>query len=427
MRKYFNTKGSILQLIDFGDSPIFENATTYTNILVWKKGKEKTKSKAWDLSKTYANDTTLDKLLEKEGECDALFSEDSFVVVKGDQSAIKRRIEEVGVPLKDWDISINYGIKTGLNEAFIIDGKKKDELIAKDLKSAEILKPILRVRDIKRYKAEFADLWLIASHNGYTDRNSDRVTAVVVKKNYPAIWEYLINANKETNGQGEKRCDQGNHWTNLRDCAYFAEFEKEKIFIPAMVDSASYLYDDKGYLGNDKTSIITGNGLKYLCALMNSKLLWNYIKQISSTKAGGFFEIKPMYVNQLPIPKIPITQQLPFEILVDCILFCKSRNNAEMDSSSTLLESVIDGLVYDLYFPSEMKAAHCYITDRISSVLKPFKKNDTIAFKTEYITELCKFFRKNEIIYHGLIHRKQKSYNQNGTVSYEFFCSLYSH
>jgi hypothetical protein len=77
-----------------------------------------------------------------------------------------------------------------------------------------------------------------------------------------------------------------------------------------------------------------------------------------------------------------------------------------MESESTLLESVIDGLVFDLYFPAEMKAAHCYITDRIASVLKPFKKSDTNSFKTEYITELCKFFRKDETVYHGLIHRR---------------------
>jgi hypothetical protein len=113
-----------------------------------------------------------------------------------------------------------------------------------------------------------------------------------------------------------------------------------------------------------------------------------------------------MFVENLPVPQIPADKQLPFEILVDSILFCKSRDTADLDSASTLLESVIDGLVYDLYFPDEMKAAHCYITDRIAEVLKPFKKSDTIAFKTEYITELCKFFHKDETIYHGLIHRR---------------------
>ena len=152
------------------------------------------------------------------------------MVVKGEQTAIKKRIEEIGVPLKDWDISINYGIKTGLNEAFIIDGKKKDALIAKDPKNVEIIKPILRGRDIKRYKAEFADLWLINTHNGYTDKNGRRIPRVDVKKDYPAIWEYLNGINKIMEGQVEKRYDQGDHWSNLRNCAYFNEFEKEKIF-----------------------------------------------------------------------------------------------------------------------------------------------------------------------------------------------------
>ncbi|MCF6153251.1 MAG: class I SAM-dependent DNA methyltransferase [Candidatus Kuenenia stuttgartiensis] len=171
MRKFFTGNGAISQLIDFGDSPIFENATTYTNILVWKKDKQEVKTRAWDLSKVYASDASLDDLLVQQGEYEPLFNENSFVVVKGEQTAIKKRIEEIGVPLKDWNILIYRGILTGLNEAFIIDGKKKDELIAKDPKSAEIIKPILRGRDIKRYKAEFADLWLINTHNGYTDKN----------------------------------------------------------------------------------------------------------------------------------------------------------------------------------------------------------------------------------------------------------------
>ena len=90
-------------------------------------------------------------------------SEESWVISSKAEYEIKKRIEEFGTPLKDWDISIYRGVLTGFNKAFIIDGEKKDELIAQDPKSAEIIKPVLRGRDIKRYKAEFADLWLIAT------------------------------------------------------------------------------------------------------------------------------------------------------------------------------------------------------------------------------------------------------------------------
>ncbi|MFA7449155.1 MAG: type II restriction endonuclease, partial [Weeksellaceae bacterium] len=91
------------------------------------------------------------------------------------EQRIKAKIEAVGIPLKDWDINIYRGILTGYNEAFIIDGKKKDELIAEDPKSAEIIRPILRGRDIKRYNYDFADLWLINTHNGVKEKGINRI------------------------------------------------------------------------------------------------------------------------------------------------------------------------------------------------------------------------------------------------------------
>lgn len=405
VRRFFINNGRISQLIDFGDSPIFENATTYTNILIWNKEYQAISPKAWDLSHVYKTDISLENMLGQQGAGDPLFSEDSFVVVKGEQTAIKRKIEEVGVPLKDWEISINFGIKTGLNEAFIIDGNKKDELIRKDRNSANIIKPILRGRDIKRYKAEFSDLWLINTHNGYTDKHGHRIAPIAVKKDYPAIWEHLNKFNAATDMQLEKRSDQGDHWSNLRSCAYFDEIEKEKIFYPEIVFDSAFYFDVKAFYPEATTFIITGERIKYLTALLNSRLLTYAFKTFyaGGDLRGSTFRYKKVFLELLPVPKIAPEAQLPFEILVDCILFCKERN---LDQESGLLESVIDGLVYDLYFTKEMKAAHCYITDRISEIVKPFKKNDTVAFKTEYVTKLCEFCRKDTIIYHGLIHRR---------------------
>lgn len=416
MRKFINNNGSVLQLIDFGDSPIFENATTYTNILVWKKIREKVKTKAWDLSKAYAIDAMLEGMLEKQGECDALFTEDSYVVVKSEQTAIKRKIEQMGIPLKDWDISIYRGILTGLNEAFIIDGKKKDELIAKDPKSAEILKPILRGRDIKRYKAEFADLWLIfipwhfPLHEDISISGNSLKAEKAFQKNYPTIYKHFLEYKNALSNRNKEETGIRYEWYALQRCAasYYQEFEKEKISYSEIVFDSAFTIDANGFYPEATTFTITGERLKFLTALLNSKLLTYAFKKFyaGGDLRGDTFRYKKVFLEFLPVPKLSNESQLPFEILVDCILFCKSRDNADLDSCSSLLESVIDGLAYDLYFPEEMKAAHCYITDRISEVLKPFKKNDTVAFKTEYITELCKFFHKDETIYHGLIHRR---------------------
>lgn len=396
MRRFFLDNGSISRLIDFGDSPIFESATTYTDIVIWQKAKPGAKPRVWDLTTVYEADTTLESLLERQEEGEPLFSEDAFVIASGGQGFIKKRIEEVGVPLKEWGIQINYGIKTGFNEAFIISGKKKDELIARDPKSAEILRPILRGRDIKRYRAEFADLWLISTF-----------PALHLKiRDYPAIQKHLKSFGKRLEQSGEKGCRKktSNKWFEVQDTiAYYPEFEKEKIIIPALTSEASFLFDNHGYYGNDKTTIVTGEGLKYLSAVINSRLLWSYMMQISSTKRGGFFEVKPMYIGQLPVPQVPSNRQLPFETLVDCILFAKSHN---IETEATLFESVIDGMVFDLYFPDEMKKAHCYITDRVAEVIKPFTKDDSQEFKTEYIQQLYSFFKKDKTVYHGLIHRR---------------------
>lgn len=148
-------------------------------------------------------------MLEENSEGESLFSDDSFVIMPTEQADIKKRIEKVRTPLSEWNISIYRGVLTGFNKAFIIGGEKKDKLIAKDPKSAEIINPVLRGRDIKRYKAEFADLWLINSHNGY------REVPPINIDDYPAVKKHLYNYWTNI----EKRYDKGITPYNLRNCA----------------------------------------------------------------------------------------------------------------------------------------------------------------------------------------------------------------
>ncbi len=370
MRNVFLNNGVLSHLIDFGDSQIFENATTYTNILLWhryaasmtqstslsspnasigdpdsKAGFPITPSgmttslKAWDLSKIYSAEASLPTMLEKQGAGDPLFTEDSFVIASGEQAMIKKRIEEVGLPLKQWDVSIYRGVLTGLNEAFIISGKKKDELIAQDPKSAEIIKPILRGRDIKRYKADFADLWLINSHNGYGN-----VPRIDVQKDYPAVWEHLQAVNTATNAGLERRQDKGAHWSNLRNCAYVEDFNTEKIVWLEMSPKPNFLCDITGRFVLNTAYIMTGNSLKYLLAVLNSRSLDFYFPMIATEVRGATRRYIKQYVEQLPIPQISTEAQRPFVTLVDKIL--EAKKNVE-DTSS--YEAEIDRLVYALY------------------------------------------------------------------------------
>ena len=341
MRKYFTDNGNIAQLIDFGDAPFFENATTYTNILVWGKNGLKTGTKAWDLSKVRASNMPLDALLAQHGEYEPLFNENSFVVVKGAQSAIKKKIEEIGIPLKNWDIAINYGIKTGLNEAFIIDSKKKDELVAEDPKSAEILKPILRGRDVKKYKADWARLWLIST-----------LPALQININdYSSVKRYLDTFGERIKQTGKKGCRKktNNKWFEIQDTiAYYPEIENEKILCAEIVFDSAFYYDTKAYYPDVTSFIITGERLKFLTAMLNSKLLTYAFKKFyaGGDLRGNTFRYKKIFLERLPIPRLSPESQRPFELVVDQILSAKQ---SDPGADTTALEREIDQMVYALY------------------------------------------------------------------------------
>jgi hypothetical protein len=209
-REFF-LKYNPTKLIDLG-SGIFESATVDSNILTIQKSLNKNKLKAVVLSKSEKTTdfTNLDFVILKN------LSSDVWAIADENEQNIKLKIEKIGTPLKEWNINIYRGILTGFNEAFIIDENTKNELIKKDPKSEEIIKPILRGRDIRKYEINFAKLYLINSHNN---------PPVDIEK-YPAIKEHLDSYYPQL----EKRGDKGKTPYNLRNCAYLEEFQKEKIF-----------------------------------------------------------------------------------------------------------------------------------------------------------------------------------------------------
>ena len=158
-------------------------------------------------------------------ECD-FASSDSWVILSPIEQSIKRKIEAVGTPLKDWDIQINYGIKTGFNDAFIISTEKRDEILAncktedERHRTDELIRPILRGRDIKRYGYEWAGLWIINTHNGI----KGKLPRIDVNE-YPAIKAHLDQYWDKIS----KRADKGDTPYNLRNCAYMEDFNKPKI------------------------------------------------------------------------------------------------------------------------------------------------------------------------------------------------------
>ena len=231
------------------------------------------------------------------------YTKDAWAILNPIEQSIKAKIEKYGTPLKDWDITINYGIKTGCNEAFIISGEKRKELIAEDPKSDEIIRPILRGRDIKRYGYEFADLWLIAT---FPSKHYDI-------DDYPAVKKWLQSFGKKLEQTGEEYIDEygkkqkcrkktNNKWFETQDSiAYWNDFSKQKIVWSDIATEPTFALIDAGIYFNN-TCYMLCNAPQYILQILNSPLMGWYFRKISTDLGNGQRYFK-QFVELLPIIK----------------------------------------------------------------------------------------------------------------------------
>ena len=327
-RRYFAEQHTPLQLVEMGKD-VFENAIVDTNILIARSGKNDAICKAVDMDrlpdKTFPPAETLwGQLRPRE---DKPWSAMSVI-----EQSIMDEMEAVGTPLKEWDVSIYRGVTTGLNDAFIIDDETKEELVAADPKSAEIIKPLLRGRDIQRWRAEWAGLWLVYARKG------------IAIDRYPAVYSHLRQHQKALSKKAGS-----NQWYELQASPsdkVDALFKKEKLFWMDMSSKGRFTYSDSEMYCNDKGFVIAGKSLKYLCAVLNSTLVTWLIKNTALTTGMGLTQWKKFAVEAIPIPKISSAKQRPFIRLVNRILKAKAD---DPNADTGKLEGEIDRLVYQLY------------------------------------------------------------------------------
>ena len=295
IRKFFIIQTNPLIFIDFGGIKVFKTATVDVNILLYAKEKSTFNTLACTVKDKELKELSL--YVRQHALYTQFKNADSWVIL----SDIEQRIKANGTPLKDWDISINYGIKTGFNDAFIIDGKKRAELIAQDPKSEEIIRPILRGRDIKRYGYEFADLYLINTHNGVKEKGIKRIDI----DDYPAIKAHLDSFYPEI----EKRADQGDTPYNLRNCAYIEDFSKPKIIYQELTQGSSFYLDKNSQFWVSNTGyLITGKNLEYLILFLNSKIIEFVFKKFYSVSLGSTgIRWLAQCIENLPIPFVKDT------------------------------------------------------------------------------------------------------------------------
>ena len=280
-------------------------------------------------------------------------SSESWSILSDIERSIKTKIEAIGTPLKDWDIQINYGIKTGYNDAFIIDSSKRNEILdacqSEDerQRTAEIIRPILRGRDIKRYCYEWDDQYIVAT---FPSRQYDI-------DDYPALKTFLLSfgierleqTGKEYIIDGERvkaRKKTNNKWFETQDSInYWDEFSKPKIVWGNLNARGSYAMAPENMFINAPACMIMP-GSRYLLAVLNSKVADYYIRNLGVVRNGGFFEYKPMFVEQIPVP-------LPKEEVVSSI-----EEVFSSDASEELRDKRLEEIVESMYDFTEQEIAY---------------------------------------------------------------------
>lgn len=335
----------IQSIIDFGDLPVFEEATTYPCILSMKNSNPVETFQAANIQ-TLQFSNGLDDYI-KENTLEVLSSElneSGWTLSDSKVQKILSKLRLKAKPLCEYvEGKIFYGIKTGFNEAFVIDEETKAKLVHEDPKSEEIIKPFLAGRDIKRYQQPQSDKYLIFTRRG------------VEIERYPAILKHL-NQFKENlepkpkDYQGESwpgRKSGSYKWYEIQDAVdYFEEFEKVKILWPGISSEvASFSLDEENYYGNDNNQMIISSE-KYLYAILNSKVSEFFLRSVCDFVRGGYARLKIVYVEKIPIPKVIDSETRSLSEKVTQTLSLKK---ADPNADTSVLEAEIDQLVYELY------------------------------------------------------------------------------
>ncbi|HEH6057605.1 TPA: Eco57I restriction-modification methylase domain-containing protein [Campylobacter jejuni] len=357
LREFLLKNVKFLEYTDLNGIKVFDSATVDTSILCFEKSKSKdNKFKYLALSneilKTCAYDIGLYKDFAEFSQNS--LSKESFTFSDENASALKAKIERIGTPLKEWyGLNINYGIKTGYNEAFIITTEKRNEILAncKDEaekeRTAKLIRKMLRGRDIKRYSYEWAGLWVIGT---FPSLKLDI-------EQYPALKQYLSQFLPRIEQSGEKGCRKktSNKWFETQDnIAYYEEFEKEKIVYPNMNKEFIAFFDNEFFLLNQKCFILSHQSnnkkeLLYLTALLNSNVNFYYFKQIGAKLGASGYEMSKIFVEKLPIPKINSKNQKIADELINLADEILKAKEQDKNANTQELENKINSLVYKLY------------------------------------------------------------------------------
>ena len=343
IRGILSGRNQILILINIEDYQVFESAVVNSAILLTRQTITSSDQDCLVVNTSFSGKVSFDDYITTNGFYypQTEFSNEAWLLVDQPILHLKKKIEMAGRSLEDMKVKIRLGLATGANYAFIIDEERRQTLINQDPRNAELIKPILRGRDIYRYGYKKPEFYILLTKNG-----------VNVEREYPIIYNYLASFGNNFKMRGA----QGQHWTNLRACAFFDDFKLEKIIWIELADTGRFaLCSEEIYLINSAYFLIPPKGFlpKYILAILNSKVIQFYMNLTTETSGMGTNRWINNFVKKFPIPVGSQEIQALIEKKVDKVLDITSSDkyveNPIKQKKVDEYEQEIDELVYALY------------------------------------------------------------------------------
>ncbi len=351
LRSFLVNNTNPLQLINIEDAQIFEDATVESSIIEIEKAEWKSQLKAVSLKSDFNLGQSLKEYFENNYTVITTLPKTGWTFGSEAETKLKSKIENGSTLLKDLNYQILRGFTTGFNAAFFMNTEQKNILISKDKSNTEFIKPALRGRDISKYSYVWKDIWVLLIKQGMTNQSniSNDDPEDFFKTSHPSLYNYLKEMGDSKKGKGKglyKRDDQGDYWWELRPCVYYDEFEKPKIVWGELSDTQKFAYDEDGMYANNTIFFITGNDLKYLLSILNSKVAKWYFNEISTSSGMGTNRWLKYKIELLPIKQASKESKEAIEKLVNETLHLKK---LDVNPDTSELENQIDQLIYQLY------------------------------------------------------------------------------
>lgn len=398
LRQFLSTEVDPIAVLDFGMGLNFSAAAALTNTLLFTRQKNSRRTRCCYAADSQAAMADPGSYFSKNAVYMPELAESSWVVVTPERYRIKKAVEVQGVPLEEWDLNINYGIKTGLNEAFYLTQEQRNELIAKEAQAEEIIVPLLRGRYVERYRHSWDGTWMLGTFPTYG----------IEIENYPFLRKHLSLYRERL--EPKPKTFKGNKWPGRKagsykwfetqdSIGYHREFLKPKIIYPNMTKYLPFYYDQQGYFFlNDKAFIMTSESesLLYLTAVLNSSLFRCCFRDNFPELLGNTYEVRKVFMDKIPIKKSDVTTVTLLETLVYYIQFAKGCTNQTTSNGTSpaviaaFLEELIDACVMEIYFADHMVEQRLSVIAEVRNAFKPLLKTATDSARWQQLQSFYK-------------------------------------